>query len=148
MVDFAAALDTVLDEVSKPKPMPEGLYDITVISKLMDKTTKKGTEYLEVTCSIDAARDDVDPAALEKVGKWQGRQMRATFYLTPDAMFRVKDFLKALGVSTSGRTLGEAIEEIENCVCVGQITQEISGKFDADGDAIIYANLVKFMPQD
>ena len=47
------------------------------------------------------AEDDVDEAELEEAGGLEGRSLRATFYETPDAIYRLDEFHEHCGLDIS-----------------------------------------------
>lgn len=110
MVDFSTLLSQNLDSVTKPKALPAGTYNGTVLSHSFALSSKKQTPYVQFNFSVQSAGEDVDPSDLEgvDVGK---KALRTSFYLTDDALFRLKDFLASCGIDTSGRTLNETIPE-------------------------------------
>jgi hypothetical protein len=63
-----------------------------------DKSSKKQTRFVEFTLKLIAVGDDVDMEALNAMGGIQDKTIRATFYLTDDAMWRLKEFLQNLGL--------------------------------------------------
>jgi len=145
MTDFTKILNTTMATIEKPKPLPEGTYQMTVMGKSMLESKQKGTPGLEIICRIDAPMEDVDQDLLEKVN-WQGREMRTTLWLTDNSLYRVVSFLKACGIDTEEGSIGEGIENVDGRSVAGKVVQEISGKFDEDGDAIIYTNISKYLP--
>jgi hypothetical protein len=99
--NFASILDEAPTEVSAPQPLPQGTYICTVAGVTYDKTTKKGTDYAEFTLRPIAAEDDVDPDELEDAGGLEGKTIRATFYLTEDAIYRLDEFHTHCGLDLS-----------------------------------------------
>ena len=62
-----------------------------------------------------APQGDVDMEALSLAGGAQGKTLRQTFFLTEDALYRLKDFLtESCGIEANGRTLGEMIPDVVN----------------------------------
>ena len=92
--NFGAILDTPSQEIERPKPLPQGTYTC-VINGLprMDKSAKKGTEFVEFNLNILAAGEDVDEDALSEMGGIANKSTRITFYLTENSVWRLKKFL-------------------------------------------------------
>lgn len=118
--NFASILDAPASDISRPKPLPVGTY-LAIVEGLprYDKSTKKGTDFVEFALRIAAAADDVDQEELEEVGltlkDGTPRSMKATYYLTEDAAWRLKKFLEDLGFDFStDLTLREACENAAN----------------------------------
>jgi hypothetical protein len=107
-------LDMPSSSIERPKPIPQGTYVSQVIGQFReDKSTKKGTRYHEYTLKLvkpatngEGEPLDVDMDALEQsltkasgeVQELSDRTLRHTIYITPDAMWRYKDFLDHLGI--------------------------------------------------
>lgn len=104
--NFGAILDKAPTEISRPKPLPIGSYTMLIKGlPKFDKSTKKQTEYVEWTLQFLAPGDDVDTdelqASLTKpsgdVTSLSDRTIRATYYITEDALWRLKEFLRHCG---------------------------------------------------
>ena len=117
--NFGAILDRQSSEVSRPKPLPVGTYlCVTQGLPKFDKSTKKGTEFVEWELKILQAMDDVDPEALEaSLTKGDGsravlseKSIRATFYLTENSVWRLTKFLDDLGVEEEGMSIRQRID--------------------------------------
>lgn len=120
--NFSSILDRPASEVERPKPLPVGTYVCAVQGRpRFDKSTKKGTEYVEFFLRpMEPYRNedgdtDVDTDALDEMGGLTEKsRLRATFYLTEDAIWRLKKFLVDLGIEAEGRSLAMMIEEAPN----------------------------------
>ena len=119
--NFASVLDKPATEISRPKPLPAGTY-LAVVEGLprYDKSTKKQTDFVEFSLRISAAADDVDQEELSEVGltlkDGTPRSMKATYYITEDAAWRLKKFLEDLGFDfdAEGISLRDACEASSN----------------------------------
>jgi hypothetical protein len=72
-----------------------------------------------------SASNDVDPKDLADIDL-SARKMSTDFYLTPDARFRLKDFLESLGLKTAGSTFDELIPEAVGQSVIAYITQRFN----------------------
>lgn len=114
MTDFSALLDKPLDDYERPKPLPVGSYVATVGQVKYDKTTgEKQTPYAEFPIVPTEAMPDVDQDAL--AAALNGKPLtefalKQTFYLTENAMFRLKEFVQAAGVQ-EGIPASEQIQQ-------------------------------------
>lgn len=103
--NIADILDLPAIDSERPKPFPQGTY-IAQLQGLPreDLSPRKQTRFLEFTLlPVDVYRDkhgrsDVDEVALEAMGGFGNRTLRDTYYLTEDAMYRVRDFLTNCGI--------------------------------------------------
>src|SRR6266487_695378 len=115
-----ATFSSILDETSsgtvdRPKPLPVGTYTCIVVGQpRFDKSSKLGTPFVEFTLKPIQAGEDVDEDALEEIGGIGNRTLRATFYLTEEAKYRLDKFLEDLGILEEGKTRSQMISETPN----------------------------------
>jgi hypothetical protein len=103
---FESILDTPSVDVSRPKPIPHGHYLAMVKGQPNFGTAKTGTQFVEFSMQPLEADEDVDPEDLQtSLTKGNGdvislsdRSLRLTFYLTDDAIWRLRKFLTDLGI--------------------------------------------------
>lgn len=112
---FESILDTPATEVERPKPLPAGTYS-TVLRGLPEygESSQKKTPFVRFTHAIQAAGDDVDTDELAEIGGTADKTIRNTFYTTPDALFRLTDFLEHCGIDAEGKTVRQMIDETPN----------------------------------
>jgi hypothetical protein len=132
--DFASLLGQSADEIEKPKPLPMGTFTFQVGEHRFDESAKKKTPFVEFKVTPKVAQEDVDEDLLAEVKNWQEREMRLTYYLTDDAIWRLKDFLEHCGISTAGRTLGECVPETAGALVNGYVKHDVNGED-------VYANI-------
>lgn len=140
---FSSILDAPASETEKPKPLPVGGY-VCVVKGLpkRDKSSKKQTPYVEFTLQPLEAMEDVDAEALEEMGGFVNKTLRATYYTTEDAMWRLKEFLEHCGLEvSSGASYNQLIDETPNCQVIAFIRHDAS----EDGTSI-YAKVGKTAP--
>ncbi len=123
--DFRTLLSKPMDEIEKPKPLPAGTYYGTITDHKFDVSAQKRTPYVRFTVTLDSAGDNIDPSDLEGIDLAKKTQ-RKDYYLTEDALYRVKAMLESLGITTEGRALGECIPETRNARVMVEITQRNS----------------------
>lgn len=138
---FASILDQQSTEVERPKPLPVGTY-ICVVNGLprFDKSSKKQTEFVEFNLRPLQAMDDVDDEALTTAltrgngssKALQDMTIRATYYLTEDAIWRLKKFLDDCGIDEEGLTLRQRIDQSSGRQVAANLRHEAS----EDGQAI------------
>ena len=148
---FGSILDKPATDVERPKPLPTGTYHCVVDGQpRMDKTTKKGTEFVEFSLKPMSALDDVNQDELNasltsgdgSVKPLSDKRIRATFYLTEDSLYRLKDFLvRDLQIEQGKKKIGQLISEAQN----RQVLAAIKHVPSEDGTSI-YANLAKTGP--
>lgn len=150
MAQFSDILDKPATEIDRPKPLPIGTY-VWMVNGLpkYDKSKEKQTPYYEFEIKCMSALDDVDEEALQEwATKADGTSRalndfvtRLTFYITPDSVYRLQDFLGHLGIDGDGKSIRQCIDETPNCQFVANIVHNPS----KDGSSI-YANIGKTAP--
>lgn len=112
MVDFSSILNKKVNEVEAPVQLPVGSYLLQVLQYTFGTSQKQQTPYIKFEFGVVSANEDVDPEQLAKVKNLQERRLNATFYITEDSLFRIKDFCEKCGLDVSGdQTLNEMIPQ-------------------------------------
>lgn len=138
--NFASILDEAPTEVTRPKPLPQGTYLCVVQGQpRYDKSSKKQTPFVEFTLRPTAAYDDVDEAELEACGGFDGKTIRATYYLTEDAVFRLDEFHEHCGVDLND---GASRRQRNDDVVNAQVAANIRHRSSEDGTQI-FAELAR-----
>lgn len=97
--NFSSILDESPTEVSAPVPLPQGVYLCMVTgTPRYDKSSRKGTDFVEFTLRPIAAEADVDETELNEAGGLEGKTIKAVFYLTEDGIYRLDEFHSHCGV--------------------------------------------------
>lgn len=144
VASFGSILQGSMADVERPKPVPTGHYVSVLIGQpRFDKSTRKGTEFVEFTHKLIEALDDVDEDALKEMGGLKDKTIRNTYYLTEEAKYRLKDFLIHCGVADedSDVSFSEAIAETPG----KQVIVHIKHRPNEDGSAI-FANVAGTAP--
>ena len=90
--NFASILDEAPTEIDRPKPIPTGTYLCRVQgTPTYDKSSKKGTPFVQFTLKPISAEDDVDEDDLAEMGGLDNKTLRLTFYLTEEASRRSRN---------------------------------------------------------
>lgn len=130
---FESILDQKAEEVERPKPLPAGTYDC-IVRGLPEygESSQKKTPFARFTLAITAAGEDVDPDELEEMGGIADKTIKSTYYTTPDALFRLTDFLEHCGIEPDGKTVRQMIDESPNCA----VRAVISHRASEDGQQV------------
>lgn len=115
-------------EFERPKPFPIGLYAWQVMgAPRFDKSSKKQTPFAEFTLQCLEAREVADETAAAEFGPVVGKQMKATYYLTEEATFMLREFLANCGLDEAQyENLEQMIEDVPNCTILAYVTHEPS----------------------
>jgi len=143
-------LDKPSTQIDKPKPLPVGTYlwSVQGLPK-HDKSKEKQTPYVEFNVKCLSAYDDVDEEALAEWATKSDGTMRAlqdystrlTYYITPDSLYRLQEFLDHCGVADDEKSTRQCIDDTPNCQFVANIVHTAS----KDGTTV-YANIGKTAP--
>jgi hypothetical protein len=105
-VNFSNLLSTAVDKIEKPMPLPAGTYDVIITKYEFDETkNEKKTPYCKVFFKVLSAGEDVDAEELAKIANLSDKVLSFSYYLTPDALWRFKEFLVDILGLTDGDTL-------------------------------------------
>jgi len=127
--NFGAILDRAPADVKPPETLPVGSY-LCIVQGLprYDKSTKKGTEFAEYTLIIQQAMDDVDEDELKAFeGGVKGKVIKATYYLTDGAVYRLKEFFEHCGIDVdAAESMRQLMDEPNGCQVIAYMKHEAS----------------------
>jgi len=121
MANFEAILNIPNKDIERPKPLPPGTYYCVVLGQpKFDVSSQQKTEYAEFTLGILATHEDVNAEDLKVAlnGKpLTEKTIRATYYLTEAARWRLREFLDHCGVEEGDddTTIGQRIAAASGC---------------------------------
>ncbi len=146
-VNFNELLSVQVESVERPKSFPIGHYEAVVASHEMGTSSKKGTPYVCFPTKLLGPGEDVDEELFEQAGGMaaltERKPIPMTFYLTKDAMYRLREFLEeGLGLNCQGRNFDEVIPETTNApltVHVSHRAGQKEGEFYMELDDYIKA---------
>ena len=109
---FESILNTPMSDIAKPKPRPVGTY-IGVVTKAPEikKIGPKETLAAIFDVKVISPGPDIDASELAAAGGIGERHLRVTQFLTEDALWRLKNFLLALGLEDDGSSIGKLLAE-------------------------------------
>lgn len=111
MVDFSSLLKKPAGEAKKPPVLPAGDYPGVVKSYELGDQNKNKTPYVRFMLGLTAFPDSVDEAEREGIDLSK-RQQRRDFFFTDDALWRLDEFLRGLGIQSNGRGYDEVLPEV------------------------------------
>lgn len=109
--DFKHLLQKPADSFKKPPTWPAGTYLGKIKQTEFGESSQKKTPFLRIIAQPYAAGEDVDQEALAGIDMSK-RTFRTDFYITPDALYRLTDFMHSLGIDTAGRAHMECVPEL------------------------------------
>lgn len=149
--NFGVILDRKPTQIERPKVLPAGSY-ITVVQGMprQDKSAKKQTPFYEYTCKYLQAMDDVDQDDLDAaLSRADGTKrvlgemtVKLTYYLTEDAIWRLKQFLEHCGLNEDDfESIRHMAESAGGC----QVVVKLRHKPSDDGESM-YAEVFGTAP--
>lgn len=137
--NFSALLEKPADSVERPKPLPAFTY-LCVVKGLPEngESTQKKTPFVRFNLSPLAAVGEFDQAEIDAIGGLEGKTIRDTYYITEDALWRLKQFLENCGIEAEDKSIAQMISEAPGC----QILVTMRHRSSEDGSAI-FAEVAK-----
>lgn len=125
--NFKSLLSQQVDSVEPPKLFPAAAYESVIVDHEFGESSQKGTPYVRFHVKLINPVGEFDQDAFDEAGgmeKLSARNpLRYDFYLTDDAFFRLKNFLKdGLKLETSGRNFDQLLPETKNMGFVANVT--------------------------
>lgn len=135
-VDIASLLAVDLSGIKKPDPLPQATYTLVIKEMETGESSKKQTPYVRFVCQPIGC-EEADAA--QKLGTidLSKRTLNIDFYLTTDAMWRLKDFLPKIGLPNEGM-LNEVLSQAPGRSFKAWVAHEQSTK---TGDDSVYSRI-------
>lgn len=149
MVDFSQLLRKPAGEAKRPPILPAGDYEALIKSFEPGESRQKKTPFIRFNVGLTswpndapAEWDEVDPEtgkthhytqADVELGK---RQLRTDFYLTEDALFRLDEFLRSLGIDPAGRSYEEILPEAIGQPVLVEVQQYLNQETNRTGNQV------------
>lgn len=130
---FSDLLDVDAGSVRPPPLKPAGTYNATVQDYKFDKSKEKQTPFVRFTVANMSPGPDINPNDLLHDAKGDGNMVpmdlskwhpTRDFFLTPDALFRLTEFLKSCGVKLEGRSIKACLPDAKGLPVLVAVTQE------------------------
>lgn len=143
--NYASILDESPTEIERPKPLPVGTYLCVVQGQpRYDKSSKKQTDFVEFTLRPIAAEEDVDEEALAEMGGFDNKTIRATYYLTEDAVYRLDEFHQHCGIDPED---GESRRNRNEAIVNAQVRAVVKHRNSQDSSTV-FAELARTATAD
>lgn len=125
-VDFQSLLAKPAE--ARPPALPSGTFNGMVTAYKYDVTKgEKQTPYVEYSVQLTSPGADIAPEDLEGVNLSK-RLLRKSYYLTPDAQWRIEEFCAQMGIEVAGRPMGAYIPEAVGQAVLVAVTQRMDPK--------------------
>ena len=124
-VNFQSLLSKPVNSIKEPAPLPAGTYTGVIKSYKYDESREKKTPYVRFEVQLQSPGADIDPSDVAEIDLTK-KIMRRDYYLTEDALFRLKDLIVSCGVDSSGRSLAEVIPDLVHAEVLVNVTTRSS----------------------
>lgn len=138
-MDFSSLLDRNVEDIKRPPALPAGDYPAVIKNKEFGDNNKNKTPYVRFAIGLTGWPEEVDSADRQFDGKpidLSKKTFRKDYYLTEDSLWRLKDFLEALGLGGGNRKISELIDECIGQPVIAQVEQYINQKNSEIGNQI------------
>lgn len=146
MTDFNDLLSKSAAEVHKPPPIPAGRYRTTVVKREFGASAKKQTPLVKFTFKGFDPQADVDSEAWSAFTSHPtyDKEMEKSddFYITPSALYRVKDFAENCGLDPE--SIGVMAKVIDECVGCSVVVEFQHTPSNKPGSTDIFANISSY----
>lgn len=141
MTNFGDLLNRPVGSAEKPKPLPVGSYYVTIKAREFGESSQRKTPFVRFKLGIIQAGPDVDAQLLAEIpNAGQGKELNEDFYITPDAEWRLHEFLtNVLGIQ--GMTTQQAVDAAVGQSCIAVLKQEL----DKNDPSRIYTRVQSFL---
>jgi len=128
MVDFTSLLKKPAGEAKKPPALDAGDYPAVIKSYELGDQNKNKTPYVRFQVGLTGWPDGAEPQtnASGEVIDLAAKQLRRDYYLTEDALWRLDDFLRAIGIEPEGRTYDEVLPETVGTQVTAEVQQYLN----------------------
>lgn len=127
-VDVRDLLSKPTDSFERPKNLPLGHYHAQILNfELTQARTENKTDICRISFRVmepaEDIVDDEDKMEILKSIDLSRRELRKDFFITPDAMYRLSNFLDDVLGAESGRSADERLPDIRGARVLIQVTE-------------------------
>lgn len=134
MPDFSQLLRKPAGQAVKPPALPAGDYPAIIKSHELGESQQKKTPYVRFHIGLMGWPDSIGESDRVMPGSdgsthpidLAKKQLRRDFFFTEDAMWRLDDFIRSLGIQAKGRTYEEVLPECVGAHVVASVKQSMN----------------------
>lgn len=140
MPDFSKLLQKSVTSAERPKPKAPGSYNAVVKGHEFGESAQKKTPYVRFHLNNVSPGPEVDQQENIANGidltKWTPYK---DYFLTDDALYRLREFIESCGISVEGRSFNETIPEVVGKPVIFECVNTTSAK--EGKEATIFSNV-------
>jgi hypothetical protein len=141
-VDFKSLLSTPVESAERPKPRPAGTYTGVIEKFQFDKSKNKLTPFVRFSVAAVSPGDGIDQQALQEAGPLDKWKPHRDYYLTNDALYRLRELIESCGIPTKGRSFNATIPELKGKPVVLQVVLDNSTN-ETTGEVSIFNKIAE-----
>jgi len=139
-VNFKELLSKPVESAERPKPRPAGPYHGVIEGFKFDESKKQKTPFVRLNLTQVTPSDGIDLDALEAAGGTSKWKPHKDFYLTEDALFRLRELIESCDIDAKGRNFNETIPELKGKSVIFDVLLENSTN-ESTGEMSIFNNI-------
>ena len=128
VMNLKALLDRPVESAKRPTLKPAGTYTGSIASFKFDESSQKKTPFVRLTVKNCQPGENITPESLKDedgetmdLSKWAPYE---DYYLTEDALYRVRELMESLRMNFAGRQFNEMIPELVNQAVMFEFVHE------------------------
>lgn len=134
--NFSALLRKPAGEAKKPPALPAADYPAVLSSFELGDNNKNKTPYVRFMVKLTGWAESLDESDRDSDIDLVKRQMRKDFYLTDDALWRLDEFMKSIGIEANGRTYEELFPEMMGMEVIAEVRQYMNQQTSEIGNQL------------
>ena len=122
VINIKALLDRPVESAKKPTTKPAGTYTGVIADFRFDESSLKKTPFCRLTVNNCQPTEGIAPEALRDADgepmdltKWQPYE---DYYLTDDALYRLRELMESCKMNIAGRSFTETVPELKKQLVV------------------------------
>lgn|SRR5574337_489417 len=139
--NFRELLSMPSDGFKRPPALPEGHYRAIIKNHEFGTSSKKKTPFVRFLVTPTEPTEDVDADLLEGIDLSK-KEFRKDYYITPDALYRLREMLDSVLGEQEGRSFDERIPDtrgVEVIIGISQRVDDNSGEVFNDVNTLVGA---------
>lgn len=136
MVDFTSLLRKPAGEAKKPAALDAADYPAIIKSFEVGDNNKNKTPYVRFHVTPTGWPGDPQLGEDGKPIDLSKRNLRRDYFLTEDALWRLDEFISALGIDMSGRSYEEVLPELVGTQVTAEVQQYMNQQNNEIGNQI------------
>jgi hypothetical protein len=125
MPDFSSLLSKPAGEAKKPPVLDAGDYPGVIKGYELGESSQKKTPYVRFQIGLTGWPDGADTQTREDGTPidLSTKALRRDYFLTPDALWRLDEMLKSLGIDMAGKSYQDILPETVGTGIIAEVRQ-------------------------